>query len=186
MLRLDVRFLHRKGHLAGSTGASIQWSVNGEPTSNIRTATSEGERPARLTLIYRVRNGGEQLAEMREDVRLQWQPCNYGGMRPWLSCPRCSRRVGVLWGGARFLCRHCHPLAYKSQNESQLDRSCEQSRKLRVRLGANLDDLSWPADQLPRPKGMHRATYQRLVARIAAYDAQWGADMTARFGCSLF
>jgi hypothetical protein len=182
MLRLDVRFLHRNGYLAGSLCASIQWRVNGHRTSDILIGTSEGERPALLMLNYRFRSHSEEWGDMSEAVRLEWQPCHFGGVRPWLTCPHCDRRVGVLWGAERFLCRHCQRIAYQSQNESRLDRSCNQSRKLRERLGAHLEDLSCSVDQLPRPKGMHHATYDRLVARIAAYDRQWREDMAAQFG----
>ncbi|MBU6165958.1 MAG: hypothetical protein KGQ52_07475 [Alphaproteobacteria bacterium] len=186
MLRLDVRFLHREGYLAGSRAATIYWSVNGQRTSDIRIATSEGERPSELLLIYKVRASGADWNSVREAVRLEWQPCHYGGYRPWLTCPRCSRRVGVLWGGERFLCRHCHRVAYPSQNESRLDRHCEQSRKLRRRLGPHLDDLEWPADMLPRPKGMHRSTHRRLVERIAAHDIEIEADLAASIGRLMF
>jgi len=182
MLRLDVRFLYNKGYLAGSISAAIQWRVNGLRTSDIRIATSEGERPALLTLTYRFRSHDDEWGNMSEAVRLEWQPCHYGGARPWLTCPHCNKRVGVLWGGERFLCRHCHRVAYKSQNESRLARSNNQSRKLRARLDAHLEGLSWPVDLLPRPKGMHRATYDRLLARIAVYDRQWIGGMAGHFG----
>lgn len=184
VLRVDVRFMHRKGWLRSRWGFSLNWSCRGEPVGDIRVETGVGDPPGNLWLIYKTRSGGDTWTDMREAVPIEWQPCHYGGARPWLHCPRCARRVAVLWGGHRFLCRHCQRVAYASQNEDRLDRATEQARKLRSRLG--VDDLEWPADCLPRPKGMHRQTYDRLVARIGRSDAIWSGEIIAKFGSSPF
>lgn len=52
-------------------------------------------------------------------VHLQSSPCNYGGVRWWMICPQCARRVTAVHlppyrGYTRFLCRHCHDLSYTS------------------------------------------------------------------------
>ena len=42
-------------------------------------------------------------------------PCQFGGVRWWLKCPCCGRRVRSLylrWSG--FTCRHCAWLTYTS------------------------------------------------------------------------
>ena len=46
-----------------------------------------------------------------------YTPCNYGGGRRWLLCPRCFRRVAKLYrppDEVLFACRLCHELTYRS------------------------------------------------------------------------
>ena len=186
VLRVDVRFMHRKGWLRSGLRFSLNWTCGGEPSGIIHVETGVGEPPGILWLIYKARDGGRDAwTDMREAVPIEWQPCHYGGTRPWLHCPRCSRRVAVLWGGRRFLCRYCQGTAYSSQNQTPLDRATEQSRKLRKRLGDD-GDLSWPADSIARPKGMHRKTYDRIVARIAMHDVFWAQAVMIKFSCNPF
>ena len=37
-------------------------------------------------------------------------------------------------------------------------------------------------DLPPKPKGMHRRTYERLVERYDRHDARWGFEAMRRFG----
>lgn len=84
--------------------------------------------------------------------------CNYGGTRSWFACPRCQRRVGVLFlrGAAGFICRHCGRVAYGSQSDDDMGRAWRKQHKAEQRLGQ-----CWA-----RPKGMHQTTRDRLVAII--------------------
>jgi hypothetical protein len=41
-------------------------------------------------------NSSTNGTPMTKRVPLDRTPCNFGGTRAWLCCPRCSRRVGVL------------------------------------------------------------------------------------------
>ena len=67
-----------------------------------------------MTLRYEWR--GEQVAQ---EVYFDWTKCNYGGLRPWLICMDCGRRVGVIYLRVKkFACRHCHDLTYRSCQES--------------------------------------------------------------------
>lgn len=81
--------------------------------------------------------------------------CNYGSLRSWFACPRCRRRVGVLFlrGTAGFVCRKCGRVAYRSQSEDVMGRTWLKQRKAERRLGENWE----------RPKGMHSATYDKLL-----------------------
>jgi len=182
LLRVDVRFMHRKGWLKGGWRFSLNWSCGDQPAGSMQVETASDDPPRTLWLIYRSRNSrSDTWTDRREVVPIEWQPCNYGGARPWLHCPRCDRRVGVLWGGARFVCRHCNQLAYGSQNDARIDRACSQSQKLRRRL-KGCEDLSMPFEYLRRPKGMHRSTFDRITARIARQDEIWGREAVARWG----
>ncbi len=150
--RLDVRDLARCKVLGRPGHVGWQWSnrATGEVTGSIGIDVA----PDSLKLTYSV-NG--ESAEQR--VELDRTACNYGGARPWLRCPLCGRRVGVLFlRGARFKCRHCANVAYGSQSEDSLGRAWRLQQKLEQRLGEN-----WA-----RPKGMRRSTREKIIERIFA------------------
>lgn len=148
-LRLDVRELAARGLLGGGV-FTLRWSntYTGDPAGSIGVSTA----PAAMRLSFAI-DGDPRV----QTVPILRTPCNYGGTRPWLACPRCHRRVAVIYlRGGLFLCRHCNRVAYTSQSEDEVGRSWLKQGKLEARLGKN-----WR-----RPKGMHRATRARVVAAI--------------------
>jgi hypothetical protein len=56
---------------------------------------------------------GEAITER---IGIEWTPCNYGGTRPWWSCPQCDRRCAIVYAvGVRpFMCRLCANLTYET------------------------------------------------------------------------
>jgi hypothetical protein len=161
---LDVRWLQRKGFLKPGVFVTVSWTRNGEPDGDVVARAREG----RIILMYRVCNNQQpQWQNIEQRVFLVWTRCNYGGRRPWFICPgmirgrSCGRRVAVLIGaGPYFLCRHCHNLTYQSRNENEADRLLRKARKIRERLGA---DINHTVPILEKPKGMHWKTFSRLV-----------------------
>jgi hypothetical protein len=59
-----------------------------------------------------------------EHFAREWTPCNYGGARPWWTCPECGRRCAIVYGHP-FACRRCANLAYKSSRSDAFTRACE-------------------------------------------------------------
>lgn len=91
-----------------------------------------------------------------EQITLVTTLCNFGSSRPWFLCPRCTRRVGVLFmRGTRFVCRHCAGVAYASQSEGTIARGWR-------RLGPRREP----------PKAMHRRTHQRLLQSVFECEEQ--------------
>jgi len=92
-------------------------------------------------------------------VGLEWTRCTFGGYRGWFVCPRCERRVAILYHPDFLACRHCYRLTFRSQRENEHGRDFLRLNKLRVRLG-------WPGGvmhgEYPKPKGMHHRTFLRL------------------------
>ena len=85
---VDIRFLKKQGYLSPGTYESLSWSCGGEHTGNIRFATKHDA----IHLIYKHRRYGEDWQDRNERIAFDWTPCNYGGNRQWLICPRCGRR----------------------------------------------------------------------------------------------
>ncbi|MCP1659106.1 hypothetical protein [Neisseria perflava] len=97
-------------------------------------------------------------------IRLLCTTCNYGGTRAWFECPSCCRRVGVLYSGRRFLCRHCRNLNYPSTRQPSFYRVFDKTnRKLK-----KIDGKGYGFPN--RPKGMHFKTYERLFQQWDKLD----------------
>lgn len=125
-LALDVRRLVREGLICEySISTSLTWSISGRKLGSIRIET--GREKIRLIYTY---NKTEELDYI---VRLDKTACNYGGFRYWFICPRCFRRVAILYGGRYFYCRLCHDLTY---------RSCQQHDKRFAFFKKSIDKYS--------------------------------------------
>jgi hypothetical protein len=151
---IDARRWAREGILPGPRSGSWAWWIEGEQTGSISYA-SDGHA---LTLSYTL--SGEPV---RQRVPILSTPCTYGGRRYWFGCPRCGRRVAVLYlRNIGFGCRKCCRIAYASQSEDAMDRAWRRQAKIERKL-----DEDWQ-----RPKGMHQATYDRLLGRIMDCEEQ--------------
>lgn len=158
--QIDIRLLSRKGLLTtrGVLG-TLSWSQMGEKCGSLQFRA----RSDALELSYRVRISGEDWQNVEQSVAIDRTPCNFGGQRPWFSCPNCHRRVAILYGaGVRFLCRHCCGLPYASQGEDFTNRMIRKARKIRKRLEAS-EDLFAPI--MNKPRGMHWRTFWELAER---------------------
>jgi len=124
-LSIDVRILSRSGCLGTWQKYSLVWQ-NG---CDILIETA----PEAVKLFYNLSLNGQPQENVYIKVPLSWTPCNYGGKRPWFSCPDCGRRVAKLYVESLFfLCRHCNNLAYSSQREDRQMR--EFSRQMNSQL----------------------------------------------------
>jgi hypothetical protein len=85
-----------------------------------------------------------------------------GGIWYSFSC-QCGRAPRILYlRDQQFACRHCHELAYLSENKSKTARSIDQKWKNLHKLGSNIDPPI-------RPKWMKRQTYDRVCQKIERY-----------------
>jgi hypothetical protein len=91
-----------------------------------------------------------------------------GGVRWVMCCPGCWRRARTLYAPGAHLhyrCRACHRLAYRSQRLGETARWERRAAKLYARAGGrDADGWTW------RPKGMHRATFERIVDAAEEWD----------------
>ncbi|MBU2359469.1 MAG: hypothetical protein KKB02_11155 [Alphaproteobacteria bacterium] len=154
MRALPIGKLASNGWLDGCGKCSFKWSQAGRKTGEINGTAAAGH----VVLSYRSRSNGGDWQDMKYPVQIDHTTCHLGGIRSWFLCPArgCGQRVATLYGGAVFACRHCHGLAYPSENESRRDRTVRRLDKLH-------DRLHWPEGIFEgsgwgRPKHMHRAT----------------------------
>ena len=168
-IAIDIRDLYR--HIGGNTGGKALYRWNSDrdglvPVATVFVLTS----PESITVTH---IGGAMPEEILD---VAYTPCRYGGRRAWFLCTKlgCGRRVALLYDHPRgFRCRHCCQLDYKSHRERSYDRMLRRSRHIRAKVGggANLIE-AFPT----RPKGMHWATYERLLRSEAAL---WGEISSA-------
>ena len=171
---LDIRKIMRKGLLMPGSRFSWQWLVNDRQVAgiSIRVDFDHG-----MLLSYRIKSTGE-VVEQR--VQTQTSPCHLGGQRHWFTCPRCSKRVAVLYAPGRyFSCRQCGGLGYATQKEGAGDRAATRADKLRKRLGWEAGILN---GQSGKPKGMHWKTFLRLKSHHDVLVQISLQDMARQFG----
>ena len=118
-------------------------------------------------VTFRYRWGGKDGTDVAERVAIFRTPCHYGGSRPWFACPRCWQRCAILYLAGRPKCRRCARLVYPSQSADATARSWQRTLQILQRLG-QADE--WPHGVPRRPKGMRRATYERLWQAWEAED----------------
>lgn len=104
-------------------------------------------------------NYGYRGQTYQYSIKIDRTACHYGGYRHWWLCPKCNRRVGVLYCAGIYVCRHCIGALYQTQTQGNYDRLFTKVHKIRMRLG-------WRAGIAhghgTKPKGMHQSTYTRL------------------------
>ena len=114
-------------------------------------------------------------------IQVSKTPCNYGGYRHWWLCPKCSKRVSVLYCAGVYVCRHCIGANYGSQLQQPIDRLFSRADTIRQRLG-------WQSGiahgNQGRPKGMHHRTYERLVTEHDRVTAKVWQSTLDKLGCT--
>ncbi len=150
---VDLRLLRRKGALADGCVSVLQWFRKSRYIGEVQVTVAEDQ----IILEYQAQIPTQHITQ---SVNLTYTPCYFGGVRPWMLCPGCHRRVLILYAGSTcFRCRHCFKLTYSSRNEGKLDLLLRRIWKVRSKLGTTAD-LTVPI--APRPKGMHHTTYDQL------------------------
>lgn len=151
---LDIRFLRRCGNMKLGGSGWLAWKRNGKPDGDAMFCVGADS----LTLEYMTVSG----QKTKHTIQIETTPCTYGGVRQWLICPDCGRRVCILYRAAgHFQCRHCCNLAHLSQQECPHDRLMRKARKIRTILGGG-ENLF---EAFPRkPKRMRLKTYRKLQA----------------------
>ncbi len=176
--RIDVRRWQREGYLTSFNWFGWQWTVDGKKVADIQVKTEEGK----VTLIYRIRQGGGEWESIEEPITLDTTRGTYGGHRVWFRCPivGCGRRVAILHLGDKyFACRHCYRLTYLSSRQGAWDRLSNQADKIRTRLGWEPGMVNPPGN---KPKWMRWKTFERLIDKHNDFAGRSIQAMRMKFG----
>ncbi len=174
MHSIDLAWLRRNKLLNDGRSCTLSWSRGGNQTGSIKLWYDYNH----VRLVYRHRPRGGEWQDVDEKVPLAETATSFGGTRQWFVCLACGRRCRVLYGGGRFRCRKCHRLKYETQYEPAFARAATRALKIRERLGGKggIDDF-FP----PKPKGMHRKTYERLEAEAERLENAWAVGIAGKF-----
>ena len=168
--KIDIRELQRRQSLyCGNTG-ELSWH-------NAKTKESTGRigfivKDDCLVFSYRAKRHNSQYWQDYEVIApLTYTPCNYGNRRVWFKCPRCSKRVAILYINAQIGCRTCQRLNYASQQQTKgMWQDRDRMNKIR-------EKLNWPLYQdvlfRTKPKGMHYKTFYSLVKEHDFYEMSY-------------
>jgi hypothetical protein len=171
---VDVREWHRQG-LLRHAGQRFTWSWTrrGEPLGSVIVRT---ETDAVILMFEPGKAEGNGSQSVAQRVPLVWTKCHFGGGRCWFRCCCCGLRAAILYmrNAPVFACRHCCGLVFASQREIPRHRAISRAQKLRMRLGGGAN-LAEPFPE--RPRGMHRRTYYRLLARGVVAEERSAALM---------
>jgi hypothetical protein len=176
--RFDIQSLNRGGWLRPGHSFISRWYFRGEERAAIRGWAE----PDRITVSYRHQYPGKDWETLEYPIFLDRTNCHYGGSRAWFVCPGqgCGRRVGVLYAGRLFLCRHCRQLAYESQREAPVFRALSRVQDMQARMGR--ENMCADDGLPPRKKGMHKKTYARLTRRFEWAERVMNLEGARRFG----
>lgn len=116
-------------------------------------------------------------------IELQWTRANYGGARAWFGCPDCGRRCAVLYarGSGGVCCRRCLRLVYVSQYLDPVERITNRQHKRLRRHGFSVEEGLYE-----KPRGMHQATWDRILQDDDDDTAAWLQALERQFGFGCF
>lgn len=150
LMRIDLRVLRRLDLLKRRGPFRFAWSVAGEEVGSAVLEVFD----ERLTVRLHAQVAQGVWQPMTQSVRLEATPCRFGGSRLWAVCPACRGRVLALyWANARFACRGCQSVRYRSQGESARHRSIARFHALDDALSAG------------KPKWQRWSTFDALAVR---------------------
>lgn len=166
---LNISALKREGCLTLGRSFDWNWWRGDEKRASIGIVI---ENRHTMRLRYQSSRNGSAPVQYDYIVVIDWTACHFGGERPWFHCPMCHCRVAKLYGSSVFSCRHCLQLNYPSQQSSKRNRPIDRAWELRHRLGCDAGPFDYPAEYIARPKGMHRKTFAKRIAQLAAVEEQ--------------
>ena len=171
---LDVNRMARLVGFSPDRWLSGSWrwtdADGGEPTASVEYDLVPASHGPVLRLRYALSPTDGSRRPVTVDVPLERTACHFGGVRWWFRCPGCGRRSAKLHlppGASRFACRPCQGLYHQVQRESAVWQALRRAQKLRVRIGGDGSEGHYP-----RPRGMHRRRYERMLQKVVAADAE--------------
>ena len=168
--RIDIREWQRNNDLQNGNSGELSW--RNSRTKEITGSISFEVKTDCLVFSYRAKRHNDQHWQNYKVIApLTYTSCNYGNSRVWFMCPRCSKRVAILYVNTQIACRTCQRLNYASQQKTK-GMCQDQDRMNKIR-----QKLNWPLYQdvlfRTKPKGMHYKTFYHLVKEHDFYEMSY-------------
>ena len=168
--RIDIREWQRNNDLQNGNSGELSW--RNSRTKEITGSISFEVKTDCLVFSYRAKRHNDQHWQNYKVIApLTYTSCNYGNSRVWFMCPRCSKRVAILYVNTQIACRTCQRLNYASQQKTK-GMCQDQDRMNKIR-----QKLNWPLYQdvlfRTKPKGMHYKTFYSLVKEHDFYEMRY-------------
>ena len=172
-LALEIKKLTRLKLLVPEKRQFWHWPVTDRAVRNLSVKVE----PGGMMVFCHLKDSDQVIQQW---VGTQTTPCTLGGHRYWFTCPRCDRRVAILYRVNKdFACRYCHVLAYACQKEGAGDRAIRRADKIRERLKWVPGIAHGPGD---KPYGMHWKTFRRLKSEHDVLVMVGCRDIARRLG----
>ena len=180
-LTLDLRRLSKMGWLEPGAwvAGTLHWTTvnTGEEIASIGFQSHLGDDNGYIQLHWTSKDPWSGEVRQRENrITLTTRPQPFGGRRWFFICPRTGESATKLHlpsGAYTFASRKAYRLGYRCQRETPSDRSLSRAFALRRKIGGK----EGIGDCIPKPKGMHRRTFERAMEKI--YGAEEIADRHA-------
>jgi len=170
LLKIDIGQWASQGKLVPGNHLTFTWSRESQTIASIAIIVSQHF----LTFKYNWTPDGQGRAQnISEHVPLERTACNYGGSRVWFQCPSCNRRAAILYlVKGHWYCRKSLNVRYASQSMDVMDRMHRRIAKWENKL----------AEEGEKPKGMHRATYNRIIEKLSDAESRLDAAFYQKAG----
>jgi len=98
------------------------------------------------------------------NIPIEKQSCYFGGFRYFFHCPKCDRRMRLLYfDKGLFLCRKCADLCYYTQILRPPDRCLAMASKIKEKLESRAGNLD------RKPPWMKKKTFEALKKKYSEY-----------------
>lgn len=168
---------------------TLRWNVvdTGEEVASLGYRAEMAEASGALTLNYTHTNRAGVREPVECVIRLESEPCRYGGRRWYFFCPCTGKRALKLykWNG---IDKFCHRDAvrpkptYSIQRTSGSDRINQQRWAIRHKIGDRFSDLF---GEPVKPKWMRWRTFEqhaRRDAELVASELPYFSRFLGRLG----
>ena len=167
---------NRRGLLTPGQQFNWQWRQNGKSMGNIHITTE----PDQIKVAYTYQDKHNQWQSQDYPIKLQTTNMARGGIRYWLTCPACLRRMTLLYfGGQYFACRICYQLNYRSQRASFADKHFNRLNKIRKKLGWQPGLVNAVGQ---KPATMQWKTFDKIMGKYNACTKRAILDWLYRLG----
>ena len=172
-LKLDLNKLHVQAISQGETTRQVicwdQRYLGGDRTIGLLICRLASATRGSMRLLLRL---------LDQSIDLVAAPRHFGGAQWYFVCPLLRKRASVLWmpqGASCFASRRAwgSQFAYASQFETPNYRAHLRAHEIHCRLSGEDHSPIYHLLPPPKPRYMHRNTYEKLLKRLLDAESKY-------------